>query len=437
MKKIISIAAILLVILSCSNPAKKQDLPQRDAKAVHAMVGRLNDIIIYEIFAPPVAARIYAYSTIALYEASKGTDTAYPGIAGKLRDFPAMPVPDKNKTIDFQLAGATAFFTVVDKLTFTKDSVKVTEDKIMAELKSNLDKDVIDASLAFGKAVGDSVLKRAANDHYKEVQGMPRYTVSDQPGKWKNTPPDYMDAVQPYWAMMKPLVMDSASQFKPIPPPTFDLSPKSLFYKEMMEVYETGKKLTDEQIEIARFWDDNPAVVNHVGHLMFSNKKNSPGGHWINITAIASKKSNYNWMQSARAYTLTSIAMYDAFISCWDEKYRSEFIRPITAINESIDPNWEPFLQTPPFPEYTSGHSVASSTIAVVLTKVFGDNFAFTDDYEFPYIGLKRSFPSFIKASDEACVSRLYGGIHYHASIYNGRTQGHSLGAFIIDKLAL
>lgn len=438
MKQLFAIAAILLVIVSCSSPDKgQQAIPQRDAKAVHAMVGRLNDIVIYEIFAPPVASRIYAYSTIALYEASKGTDTAYPGIAARLHDFPAMPVPDKSKTIDFQLAGANAFFTVVDKFTFTKDSVKVTRDKILAELKSGLNQEVIEASLAFGKQVADSVIKRAAGDHYKEVQGMPRYTVSDHPGKWKNTPPDYMDAVQPYWSMMKPLVMDSSSQFKPVPPPTFDLSPASQFYKEMMEVYQTGKKLTDEQIEIARFWDDNPAVVNHVGHLMFSNKKNSPGGHWINITAIASQQSKYSWMQSARAYALTSIAMYDAFISCWDEKYRSEYIRPVTAITESIDPNWEPFLQTPPFPEYTSGHSVASSTIAAVLTKVFGDNFAFTDSYELPYIGIQRSFPSFVKASEEACVSRLYGGIHYHSSIYNGRTQGRALGAFIIEKLRL
>jgi hypothetical protein len=438
MKKIALFAAILVTVLSCSGPSsKQQNLPQRDAKAVHAMVGRLNDIVIYEIFAPPVASRIYAYSTLALYEASKGTDTAYPSIAAKLHGFPAMPVPDKTATIDFQLAGANAFFTVVEKFTFTKDSVKVTREKIMTELKTGLNDAVVEASLAFGKQVGDSILKRAASDHYKEVQGMPRYTVSDHPGKWKNTPPDYMDAVQPYWAMMKPLVMDSASQFKPVPPPTFDLTPKSAFYQEMMEVYETSKKLSPEQIEIARFWDDNPAVVNHVGHLMFSNKKNSPGGHWINITSIACQKSNYNWLQSARAYTLTSIAMYDAFISCWDEKYRSEYIRPITAINESIDPNWETLLQTPPFPEYTSGHSVASSTIAAVLTKVFGDNFAFTDSYELPYIGIQRSFPSFVKASEEACVSRLYGGIHYHSSIFNGRSQGRALGAYIIDQLGL
>jgi hypothetical protein len=140
-------------------------------------------------------------------------------------------------------------------------------------------------------------------------------------------------------------------------------------------------------------------------------------------------------MQSAQTYALVAATMYDAFISCWDEKFRSEYVRPVTSINENLDKNWVPFLQTPPFPEYTSGHSVASAAIAAMLTEVFGDNFAFTDDYELPYIGISRSFPSFIKASEEACMSRLYGGIHYNAAIMNGRQQGRDLGAFIVGKV--
>jgi hypothetical protein len=129
--------------------------------------------------------------------------------------------------------------------------------------------------------------------------------------------------------------------------------------------------------------------------------------------------------------------MYDGFISCWDEKFRSEFIRPITAINELFDPAWESYLQTPPFPEYTSGHSVISSSIACVLTRVFGENFEFTDDYEKPYIGLERSFPSFMKASEEACISRMFGGIHFRSAVENGRTQGLALGNYINEKIQL
>jgi hypothetical protein len=266
---------------------------------------------------------------------------------------------------------------------------------------------------------------------------MPRYTPSGRPGTWKNTPPDYLDAVEPFWTKMKPLVMDSSSQFRPVPPPPFDLNPSSAFYRELKEVLDSTRNLSEEQKNIARFWDDNAAAVTHVGHMMFANKKPSPGGHWMNITALACRKSNADILRSAQAYAMTGIAMYEAFISCWDEKYRSEYIRPVTAINENVDRSWKPLLQTPPFPEYTSGHSVVSSSIASVLTSQFGDNFAFTDDYEMPYIGIERSFPSFIKASEEACVSRLYGGIHFRSAIENGKMQGRKLGAYILNKLKI
>jgi hypothetical protein len=264
---------------------------------------------------------------------------------------------------------------------------------------------------------------------------MARYTVNPGKGKWKTTGPDYLDAIEPFWSKMKPLVMDSCSQFKPVPPPSVDLDKKSGFYKEMNEVYETGKNLTEEQKTIAMFWDDNPAAITHAGHVMYANKKASPGGHWMNITAISCKKRNLDALASAQTYAVIGTTMYDAFISCWDEKFRSEYIRPITAINETIDQQWQPYLQTPPFPEYTSGHSVVSSAIATALTKTFGDNFAFTDDYEQPYIGITRSFSSFQKASEEACISRLYGGIHFRSAIENGRQQGRSLGDFYCQKI--
>ncbi len=398
-------------------------------------VNRLNDVVIYEIFSPPVASRIYAYSTLAAFEASRWMDTGYQSLTAQLIGFPNMPEPEKGQKYDFRIAGIEAFYNISLRLTFTKDSSGVTQKKILKALKENVDDDVYAASVAYGDTVAAAIWQRAAQDQYKEVQGMDRYSPKDMPGHWKNTPPDYLDAVQPFWAKMKPLVMDSCSQFKPVRPPAYATEKSSPFMTEMMEVYEVSKNLTDSQKNIARFWDDNAAAITYKGHMMFANKKPSPGGHWMNITSIASKKAGFNWLQSAETYAITAVSMYEAFLSCWDEKFRSEYIRPVTAINENMDKNWQPFLQTPPFPEYTSGHSVASATIAAVLTRTFGDNFAFTDNYELPYIGIERSFPSFVKASEEACVSRLYGGIHFKSSIMNGRTQGRNLGAHIIDKI--
>ncbi|HLT51686.1 MAG TPA: vanadium-dependent haloperoxidase, partial [Arenibacter sp.] len=131
----------------------------------------------------------------------------------------------------------------------------------------------------------------------------------------------------------------------------------------------------------------------------------------------------------------TSMAVADAFISCWDEKYRSNLIRPETVINQYIDENWIPILQTPPFPEYTSGHSVISGAAAIALTDIFGDNFAYDDDTEVPFGLPVRSFTSFNQAAEEAAISRMYGGIHYRAAVENGMDQGRDLGLFLVDKL--
>jgi hypothetical protein len=170
---------------------------------------------------------------------------------------------------------------------------------------------------------------------------------------------------------------------------------------------------------------------------MFATKKISPGAHWILISQIASKKTKSSFEETVNTYTKTSIAIADAFISCWDEKYRSNLIRPETVINQHIDPDWLPILQTPPFPEYVSGHSVVSGSASVVLTKLFGDNFAFNDTSEIPYGLPPRNFKSFYDASAEAALSRLYGGIHYRAAIDNGLDQGKSVGHFVANKLGL
>lgn len=196
-----------------------------------------------------------------------------------------------------------------------------------------------------------------------------------------------------------------------------------------------GLKLVAEQKEIAHFWDCNPFKMNVNGHVMYASKKISPGGHWMNITQLACRKTSATTIQSLEAYASLSITVADAFISCWDEKYRSQVIRPETYINKYIDGAWMPLLQTPPFPEYTSGHSVLSIASAVMLTKIFGNDFSFADSTEVEFGIPVRHFTSFNQAAEEAAISRFYGGIHYMPSIINGSEEGRKLGSFIIKKL--
>jgi hypothetical protein len=423
----------LLFIFSCQQKKKKTAVDITNLQ--HQCVHRLTDVIVYDIFTPPVASRIYAYSNLAYYEAIRFKQTNSSSITAQLKSFDKIPQPEQNKKYDYSLAAVKSFFKTARALTFSKDSFTTTENSLLNRFKETLDEDVYNNSVTFGDSIAAVILKRVAADNYKKTRGMPRYSVIRETGKWQQTPPDYSDAVEPNWRLIQPLLMDSASQCKPATPPAYSLDKKSDYYKELMEVYEVSKRVTPSMDTIAHYWDDNPFVTEHKGHLTFATKKTTPGGHWMGIISILCKQTNADEIKTAKAYALSSCVIYDGFISCWDEKYRSRMVRPVTVIRENMEPEWVSFLQTPPFPEYTSGHSVITSAVAAVLTKLFGENVSFTDTTEMEYLGLKRSFTSIQQAADEAGISRLYGGIHYRSAIEQGKKQGQQVAALYSNSI--
>jgi hypothetical protein len=280
------------------------------------------------------------------------------------------------------------------------------------------------------------VVEYAKKDGYNKLSTFTRYSPRKEEGRWYPTPPAYMAAVEPQWETVRPFFLDSASQFRPAPPAPFSKDSTSSFYRQMREVYDVGIGLTIEQRNIASFWDCNPFAVSFSGHMAIGLKKISPGGHWMGITGIACKRANVSLDSAIFIHTVVAITLHDAFISCWQEKYSSDRIRPETAINKFMDPEWRPLLQTPPFPEYSSGHSVASSSVAVVLTNLLGDHFSFTDTSEI-YFGLPaRTFASFYQAANEAAISRLYGGIHFRDACEEGVAQGKRIGQFVLTCLS-
>lgn len=427
---------LLLLSILITSCQKKHTTRLSDSDILHQNQDQLTQVIIYDIFSPPVASRLYVYSSLASYEAIRFSNESSRSITDRLSGFGKMPQPEKNKKYNYTLAASKAFFNVVRNVkVFSVDSLKRYEDALFGRYKTELSDSVYLRSIAFGDSVAKVILARAKKDGYAQSRGKPKYLGSNEPGKWRPTPPDYLDGVEWCWNTMKPMIMDSASQFKPASPPPFSLDTASQFFRSVREVYNINKHLTDEQIKIATYWDDNPLVFMHSGHMTFGNKKITPGGHWMGICAIASKQSGADAVKTARAYALTSIALYDAFISCWDEKYRSSYIRPVTIINETFDNTWLPFLQTPPFPEYASGHSTITASASVVLTSIFGKNFAFQDTSDLRYIGMQRHFNSFEEAAAEASISRVYGGIHYKFSVDRGAEQGKKLGMLIIERL--
>jgi hypothetical protein len=435
MNRVVVLLMGLFFIAACKE--KKAPADSRlltDAGLLHANVDKLTEVIIYDVFSPPVSSRIYTYTSLAAYEALRFLKPGYASMAANMHGFPALPEPDKAKPHNYLLAATKAFFTVAEKVTFSVDTLKSYQQKVYADFESLLDGETYANSLAFGEAIGKAILERSAKDNYKQTRGMPKFLGSNEEGKWRPTPPDYLDAAEPHWQKIKTLVLDSASQISCPPPPAYSTRKTSPFYKSVEEVHSITTGLTEEQKKIAKYWDDNPFVIEHSGHMMFANKKITPVGHWIGITAIACKQKNADAVQTAQAYALTSVAIFDVLISCWKSKYEYQHMRPITLINDWIDPNWLPLLQTPPFPEHSSGHSGISAAAATVLTTLFG-SFPFEDTSDLPYIGMKRSFQSFQHAAQEASISRVYGGIHYTTGVNAGVEQGARVGAYVISKL--
>jgi hypothetical protein len=301
-----------------------------------------------------------------------------------------------------------------------------------------MDDDVYKNSIAFSDTVSSAILKWSKGDLYLQTRTYPRYNVTNTPGRWVPTPPAYTPAMEPHWNQIRTLVLDSASQFIPPRPPAFDMTDKnSKYYHEVMAIKNAGDSLSDEQKHIADFWDDNPFKLTVSGHLMFGAKKFSPPGHWMSVVGIAAQKAHFDFAATVYAYTLTAISQFDAFIQCWDEKYRSNYARPETVINKYVSEDWRPYLQTPPFPEYTCGHSTASAANAEALTHVFGDNFAYTDTSELEFGISNRSYTSFRNAAIENNWARFYGGIHFHNSCITSTEYGKKVGDFIVEHLKM
>lgn len=441
MKKLIFPLLCFFVWVSCTT--KKQE--SQDYKKItenpimfSKTVKELNDVVLHNNFPPMVASRNYAYALIAAYECMAAGDSNYVSLSGQIKHLPTMPKP-AGKNIDFNLAAYYAFIKVGNEVTFPEGNMMKVFDRLKDTLnKAGLSKDVLNESVAYAGEVAGAILAWSKKDGYARTRTSEKYNVTTEEGRWIPTPPMYGQAVEPHWMEIRPLVLDSSSQFMPPRPPKFDITNKnSVYYRALMEVKNTGDSLTAGQKHIADFFDDNPFKMHVEGHVMYATKMFSPPGHWLNIIGIAAGKSNADLHKTIYAYCKTAIALFDGFISCWDEKYRSNYIRPETAINKYLNPDWQPYIQTPPFPSYTSGHSTITAAAAEVMTDIFGDNFSYTDTSTMEFGIPPRTFTSFHHASQEASMSRVYGGIHYRFDCDEGNKCGQKVGLLVVNRLKM
>ncbi|MDH4070360.1 MAG: vanadium-dependent haloperoxidase, partial [Ignavibacteria bacterium] len=296
-------------------------------------------------------------------------------------------------------------------------SIRALHDEYAKEFRSVLSQETYQRSALHGRAVAKAVQQWSKTDGYKQYNAC-AYTPPVGKGLWIPTPPNYAPALQPCWGMLRTSATPDGSYSDPGPPPEYSEVPGTPFYIEAEEVLNTVANLTQEQLDIALFWSDDPGTTG------------TPPGHSISICRQIIEQEGIMLDGAAEAYARVGLAVHDAFINCWWSKYEHNLLRPVTYIRNLWDPDWLPPLGTPPFPEYTSGHSVQSGAAFQVMTDMWGD-IPFTDHTHDARGLAPRSFNTFFEAAEEAAISRLYGGIHYRAAIDLGVTQGMLVGSAV------
>jgi membrane-associated phospholipid phosphatase len=429
------IPLLLTFYLFACKEQDKNSIKSKDynAESLYQLNDVLTEAIILGTFSPPAAARVYAYANLAAYEIAIQAADSFKSIAAMTNCHSTIPTANGELLIP-DIAIASAFAAVAKNVIWHDYLIDQQANSIIQLSSKDQNSAKISYSKQYGEEVAQIIIACMSSDGYKETRKMPFYSFGTETSSWEATPPKYAEAIEPWWFTLRPLIMDSASQFRSEPPPPFSTDPQSQFYQEALEVYRSLGKLMMDDTAVANFWDCNPYLTKQVGHVTKAIRQISPGGHWVGIAQIACRQEALNQAAAAKVLALVSIALSDAFISCWDTKYHYDLIRPITYINRYIDPKWSPLLETPPFPEYTSGHSVISAAAATVLTHLFGEQFQYEDTVEVPFGKSPRTFYSFFQASEEAAISRLYGGIHFMSAINEGKKAGRKVGELVITK---
>lgn len=437
MRKFGIVANTLVMSALCGRPAAAQKVRLAEPLNPSKALDIINMVMVHDVISPPAASRYYAYSMLGAYNIVAARNQSLPTAQHLVKGFNAdLRLDTVKAAYDYQIAAYYSMLETARRLLPSGENLVEEETSFLQSLeKQGVKSAVLNQSVRVAKLAADAVVKFSKSDHYAQLSVLKRYTPVRAEGNWYPTPPAYLEAVEPNWKTIRPLVMDSAGGFRAVLPCAFSKDTASAFYHQARAVYRVGKKLTDEQIQIAQFWDCNPFAVNTAGHMSIGFKKISPGGHWMNIAALVAKQQKVGFDKTAYILCVEGITLMDAFISTWDMKYATNRIRPETYINKYMDVKWQPFLQTPPFPEYTSGHAVVSNASAEVLTYLLGDKIAYVDDTEIPFGSGQRSFASFRQAAQEASVSRFYGGIHYMDSIESGNEQGKRIGRYMVAKL--
>lgn len=474
----LGLRGLVCVAASLAAGACAPTTPPLDDRQVEQWIDVLYPLPKAERLSPPVASRLHGYAGLALYEGLHRADPNLRSLGGQLPGLAAFPEPVGEH--DWPIVAAEAERLVLTGLIegFAQPSTRVmvdtlAESQIQRRVEAGVDEPVVMRSIGYASVIAEVILGRAAGDGFAETRAMAyeppvgeglwvnttsveeyapisvsastdlvrlsnpsaalvpgtanaRQLVLDRPSGADEVLPDIdpTAALEPYWSEIATWAIPTADACAPPPPVPYSEDRGSAFWSQVQAVYDASLELTDEQRTIALHWADNPGNTG------------TPPGHWISILRQLVGQLDLTPLEAAETFALTGLGLADAFVSAWHEKYRSNVVRPVSFIRDHVDPSWETVVVTPPFPEYTSGHSVVSGAAGEILTALLGPDRSFIDSTHVASGIAPRRYASFEEAAAEASLSRLYGGIHYPMAIDAGKAQGVCVARALLDRVS-
>jgi hypothetical protein len=375
---------------------------------------------------PILLTRSWGYIGIGLYESVRPGIKNSVSLSEKLYQMPAMPDKEKNGGYSWEVSANAALAKLIKAfypaavITSNQQRIDSMEAVYNDSLRPGVESAVFLRSQAFGHAIADAVIAWSQTDNSNLTNT--GYVPPVFEGSWQSTPPALANGLCPYFGNTRPFLQQHLQVLAPPFIHAYSEEPGSEFYKMEKAMCDVSQSLTDQQKNIALYWNDVGVGVGY-----------SPPGHSVSILTQVLKQKNIDLGRAAIAYAKTGIALTDASIAGFKSKYKYNLLRPVTYIKKVIDPSWNPLIVTPPHPEYPAAHAFLTQAFMQTMTGIFGENFSFTDDTYGPKYGGPRTFSSFSAAAEECGQSRNYGGIHYPPSIAAGLQLGKQIGQGVND----
>ncbi len=446
MKRILFVAITAALITGCA----KDDEPTQDTSPTKSAAAKTYDaefMIDYfslqcdvvrntDGFLPTIASRSYGYLGVTAYESVVHGISGAQSLAGQVQGISAgsLPLPNTELKYNWALVSNKAMANMMRSMFGVNlnpdDAVLIDnmETNTKAQLSAGVDSEVILRSEQFGADLADAIYQISKTDGGDESYLNPWQTPWEVPQAdycWVPTDAQ-LQPLSPDWMNNRSFIANIAEDTQVEAHIPYSADPQSEFYAAAMEVYNQLNNNTPEQVTIAEYWADDPFQTC------------TPTGHTFNIIKQLLAESGATLEKAAVAFGMMGVAENDAFIACWKSKYDYMLIRPVSYIQQNIDPDFTTVIGTPPFPAYISGHSAEIGAGIKVMIALFADaqgNYIFTDISQQQYGFAPRIFDNFYDLANECALSRFYGGIHYTMDNEVGIELGLAVGDAVVNDI--